>query len=770
MMAHPPPEAWPRECAVETASMSSDEIDRLGFADDPATTIHDTIRGRVPIRGNDGGADSDANDHDRDGTHRSTPPISHCPSSPRLRRHHRPMVPTSPPRPRGAPDDDGGTTANPSPEDRLSASPPPATTSHRRQPLRRHFALSPRQKFQRRRWLLRDASSPSSSSSSSSSKLLRHLRPSPLGRFHSAQTTGLVTLFVLAAATNAWWWNLPREDERGDVSRSSWETTGRTDEPGWLPGDGHIRKETAADRWHESRHRRRRHSHRRNDGETVRGEHDAMEFDDKWPSGEQKEWRPRRKFHFVYSSRRNSVSEWTLESFWTAGGASASAEDELDSNGKRASNAFRRMVSLEGQWGSGPSVDGVDLPDWIVFGNESSANESSGDESDLKSSTVVWEKGRDCVPMADWMDTFHPTCNSIHEMDVSLMLSEQSYSLVSSKGFWRNAWKVNVTNTEEYPMTNSKLRQMEGTSVGDRYAVLKSLKYVHDPNDETFELSRVDAVALDVVTQSRFTINIYGYCGTSSLQEFANGDLKGLLPTLEPMEKLRYAAWVAQGVSDVHGVDVHVDVDEDEENRRSRGSNRTDAEKVVPFIHNDLNMDNILLGTRDGVEVPLLNDFNIAVFRKKDARTGEPCKFRGRFANPQWMSPEQQERPEDDLSTRYLNEKVDIYALGNILYKIAVGNSPWKNDYKTDKITPELKAKIARAKLRGGKPKVPADVRNTTDPSVLAILNAMDWCYRNDPELRPSAREIAYNLKAELEALERNSTLVQLQRLRSRLI
>ena len=44
----------------------------------------------------------------------------------------------------------------------------------------------------------------------------------------------------------------------------------------------------------------------------------------------------------------------------------------------------------------------------------------------------------------------------------------------------------------------------------------------------------------------------------------------------------------------------------------------------------------------------------------------------------QWMSPEQQERPEDELSTEYLNEKIDIYALGNILYKIAVGNSPWK--------------------------------------------------------------------------------------------
>jgi serine/threonine protein kinase len=44
----------------------------------------------------------------------------------------------------------------------------------------------------------------------------------------------------------------------------------------------------------------------------------------------------------------------------------------------------------------------------------------------------------------------------------------------------------------------------------------------------------------------------------------------------------------------------------------------------------------------------------------------------------QWMSPEQQSRPEDELSTGKLNEKIDIYALGNIFYKIAVGNSPWK--------------------------------------------------------------------------------------------
>ena len=69
------------------------------------------------------------------------------------------------------------------------------------------------------------------------------------------------------------------------------------------------------------------------------------------------------------------------------------------------------------------------------------------------------------------------------------------------------------------------------------------------------------------------------------------------------------------------------------------------------------------------------------------------------------------------------------------------------------KITEELKAKIARAKLRGAKPKVPPEVRNSTDPSIKAVLTAMDRCYRNDAELRPSARELAIYLKTELDAV-----------------
>ena len=94
---------------------------------------------------------------------------------------------------------------------------------------------------------------------------------------------------------------------------------------------------------------------------------------------------------------------------------------------------------------------------------------------------------------------------------------------------------------------------------------------------------------------------------------------------MEPKEKLKMAMWVAEGVADVHALDNG----KEEMNATTR---------VATLIHNDINMDNVLLGHRDGVEVPLLNDYNIAVFRKKDAKTGEACPFRGRFANPQVRS------------------------------------------------------------------------------------------------------------------------------------
>lgn len=76
-----------------------------------------------------------------------------------------------------------------------------------------------------------------------------------------------------------------------------------------------------------------------------------------------------------------------------------------------------------------------------------------------------WEAPpEECVPMHEWQTTYHPSCNGMHELALERMGDDDSngFALFGTKGFWRNAWKVDVAN---------------GAPDRDR-VVLKTLKYV----------------------------------------------------------------------------------------------------------------------------------------------------------------------------------------------------------------------------------------------------------------------------------------------------
>jgi hypothetical protein len=59
-----------------------------------------------------------------------------------------------------------------------------------------------------------------------------------------------------------------------------------------------------------------------------------------------------------------------------------------------------------------------------------------------------------CKPSAKWQSTFHPVCNEIHAVaDLRQGLVDEDLSLLSSKGFWRHAWRhqlggVNASTTD----------------------------------------------------------------------------------------------------------------------------------------------------------------------------------------------------------------------------------------------------------------------------------------------------------------------------------
>lgn len=56
-------------------------------------------------------------------------------------------------------------------------------------------------------------------------------------------------------------------------------------------------------------------------------------------------------------------------------------------------------------------------------------------------------------------------------MDIVSLLDHSAFHLVSSKGFWRNAWRVNITSDADL-----ELEKRPDTNITNEFVVLKSLK------------------------------------------------------------------------------------------------------------------------------------------------------------------------------------------------------------------------------------------------------------------------------------------------------
>jgi serine/threonine protein kinase len=246
---------------------------------------------------------------------------------------------------------------------------------------------------------------------------------------------------------------------------------------------------------------------------------------------------------------------------------------------------------------------------------------------------------------------------------------------------------------------------------------------------------------MERLTASPYTIKMYGFCGLTVVQEFAGRELSKVLDQerMDSTAKLQLAKKISQGVAHIHSI-----------------PGDTGRIEGPTLIHNDINLANLLF-TADGR--PVLNDFNIAIMLMKHNETGETCPVYSRFPNPQWKAPEEQVDDGAHNDTRFpmVNEKIDIYALGNIFFRMAVGSGPWKRHESHFDATE--KAKVANLKrLNGTIPTIPdkilANATEAIDPALESLLAAMRWCYNFDPAQRPSATELVTFLDREIQKVE----------------
>eukprot|EP00540_Astrosyne_radiata_P004090 CAMPEP_0116842838 /NCGR_PEP_ID=MMETSP0418-20121206/11741_1 /TAXON_ID=1158023 /ORGANISM="Astrosyne radiata, Strain 13vi08-1A" /LENGTH=505 /DNA_ID=CAMNT_0004473497 /DNA_START=424 /DNA_END=1941 /DNA_ORIENTATION=- len=315
----------------------------------------------------------------------------------------------------------------------------------------------------------------------------------------------------------------------------------------------------------------------------------------------------------------------------------------------------------------------------------------------------VFEQG-DCVARYDWQIHSFPTCNSIHEMDLTNQhaLSKKAVQVaLISGGYWRDVWM---------------LKDFRGHKVA-----LKTMRYTHEYEERNFERHRRDSVASERLTASPNVVDIYGFCGNSALHEFAAaGDIGMALwysdVNFTTIEKLIVAYQVASAMSDLHSFP------------KDGGSGGYPA-----IVHTDINTNQFLF-LKGRYK---MTDFNRCRFLAWNKTSQTPCPFYVGNNPGKFRSPEEYEYA-------YLTEKIDIYSMGNIFYALLTEEWPFRKEENRE---------AQRKVMDGKRPDIPPNLQNSTDPATVALYKVTQLCWKQDPKERPNATQVVTMIDSVLEEL-----------------
>ena len=316
-----------------------------------------------------------------------------------------------------------------------------------------------------------------------------------------------------------------------------------------------------------------------------------------------------------------------------------------------------------------------------------------------------------CEPMYEWQMAAYPTCNAFHEIRMDKLK-------VLNSGGSRTAFEMRIV--------------LEDGSIGK--FVYKMVKYSKEFDQRKIDEQRKDSLIMERTTSSKFIPNVYGYCSLAvTMDLMPEGNMHQYIKAarldaggsaLSPVDRLRLAIHIAASVADLHTID----------------------DTALPSVfHNDLCCHQYLF--QNGIFK--LNDFNYARPIYVNKRTKEQCT-RKKFNMAMWKarSLEEYRYYAGDVSyTGVKPDKIDVWMMGNLIYYILT-------DLYTFEKPTNLSWKAAgRELLAGRRSSLPAYIVNSDDPSYAAITKALDMCWTQGWEKRPSARHISEYLLLKLRII-----------------
>eukprot|EP00591_Stephanopyxis_turris_P007770 CAMPEP_0195522950 /NCGR_PEP_ID=MMETSP0794_2-20130614/21622_1 /TAXON_ID=515487 /ORGANISM="Stephanopyxis turris, Strain CCMP 815" /LENGTH=436 /DNA_ID=CAMNT_0040652833 /DNA_START=233 /DNA_END=1543 /DNA_ORIENTATION=- len=322
-----------------------------------------------------------------------------------------------------------------------------------------------------------------------------------------------------------------------------------------------------------------------------------------------------------------------------------------------------------------------------------------------------------CEFYKEWHSKSFPTCNVVHEVDFPSGVVRGSYGGEMNrkdlhidyimKGTTREAWKLHSGGNFDRPVA------------------FKNIRFKKEYIKRMYEHQRIDALATERLTSSEHVIDMYGFCGESVLNQFADGgDLKHALlemsTNLTSMQQLIFARDAALGLADIHGID-------------GKG-------ELATLVHHDVKEINFLV-----IDGKLkFHDFNNGQFLRWDFKKNERCGFSFSCEKIEaGLDPPEECTEKPSFST----EKIEVFRLGVVSLFLLTAEHIVR-EHVSQQSTKSKRGKESKKPL----PILPLHIEESDDPAIRAIIHSMREALTVNAEKRPSARMIADELsKATLE-------------------
>lgn len=275
---------------------------------------------------------------------------------------------------------------------------------------------------------------------------------------------------------------------------------------------------------------------------------------------------------------------------------------------------------------------------------------------------------RNCT-RPQWTFELHPNCNNIHVLTYNRDIDghgQDHYIQYLHSGAFRDGWSFEPQNKNMMAF------------------VTKTKRFSRDLDRRDIHKINAEANIMEKLSSSRVTSDIYGHCGTTILVELGREIENKIVPSVTVNHqrvhgRIRQSVLDAVQVDDVYPMNTFSNWEKlDIAVAMAESLAEMHGFKGGVMTNDDIALGQWLYSATDGVGRVILNDFNDAMYMEWSETAQGYCQYYRSFGGT-FKAPE-------EYDGDYLDESVDVWPMGNIIFTLLTGLKPYYDTFDEEDI------------------------------------------------------------------------------------